>query len=164
MEITEKISFPRVSGSNLNGSRFNLPQDLTGDLKIVLIAFKRNQVSLLETWAPAMEEIEKNHQVTYYELPTLSRNYAPLGWWIDGGMRAGIIDEKARDKTITLYINKQKFKQQLKIPTEDIIYVFLLNKAGQPIWRTEGALTEEKLKKLETKIINAKTASESHSP
>ena len=103
-------NFPKISAKNLEGDSLELPHDLEGTLNIIIIAFKREQQSLVDDWIPYLEDyIKKNLQIAYYEIPTIHFSYLPLRWMIDGGMRAGIADKKARQRTITLYINKKKF-------------------------------------------------------
>jgi hypothetical protein len=68
---------------------------------------------------------------------------------IDGGMRAGILDERKRERTITLYINKRKFRNKLDIPTENTISIFLLNREGDILWRCQGELNDKKSSELE---------------
>jgi len=147
---TKTGDFPDVSGSNLEGRKFKFPNDFESDLNITVIAFKMEQTSLIEGWAPSLEEIEKeNSNVRFYELPVLSRAYSPIRWWINGGMRAGIADAKSRRRTITLYTAKSAFKNQLKIPNEDTIYVFLVDRSGKILWRSEGEFTEKKNQDLQ---------------
>ena len=50
----------------------------------------------------------------------------------------------ARERTITLYLDKDEFRQALQLPHEDDIYVLLLDRQGQVLWRAEGAFTPEK--------------------
>ena len=80
----------------------------------------------------------------YYELPTIQRLNALARTFINEGMRAGIPDPVARERTITLYLDKNAFRQALQLPDEDDIYVLLLDRQGQVLWRTEGAFTPEK--------------------
>jgi hypothetical protein len=145
--------FPNVSGSNLNGKKFDLPRDLKGEVNIVIIAFRREQTDLIEQWTGPLKEIMKKvPSLELYELPTLGRTYSPFRWWIDGGMRAGIVDEEARRRTITIYTNKSNFKDQLEIPNEETIYIFLVAKDGRIILRVQGDFTEEKYQQLQDTI------------
>ncbi len=145
--------FPQTKGLNLEGDEFELPKDLKGNLKIVVVAFKRQQTEMLESWGPPLDDFNKqNPQIEYYELPVLSTAYSPIRWWIDGGMKAGIVDSSARQRTITLYTNKQKFKRSLGIPNEDTIYVFLLDKEGSVLSQTNGSYSREKLDKLQATL------------
>ena len=145
--------FPNASGSSLDGKRFNLPRDLKGKVNIVIITFRRKQTDIIEQWATPLKEIMRaDPSLEVYELPTLSRGYSPFRWWIDGGMRAGIVDEEARRRTITIYTNKRNFKVQLGIPNEETIYIFLVGKDGRIITRVQGDFTEEKHRQLQNAI------------
>jgi len=147
------LSFPSVSGSDLEGKKHRLPNDFEGSLNIVIVAFRREQTDLIEGWTGSLEEIErKNLTIRFYELPVLSRSYSPLRWWIDGGMRAGIADKKARKRTITVYTAKRSFKNQLAIPNEETIYIFLVDKSGKILWRSVGDFNEEKIQQLRNSL------------
>jgi hypothetical protein len=149
----ETLAFPNVSGSNLEGKSRILPNDFEGDLNIVIIAFKREQTDLIESWLNSLAQmIEKNTKLGFYELPVLSRAYLPFHWWIDGGMRAGIVDDKARERTVTVYTNKRDFKRRLKIPNEETIYIFLVRRNGTILWQDKGRLTEAKFQKLQNAV------------
>ena len=71
---------------------------------------------------------------------------------IDGGMRAGIPDRSVRERTITLYTNKPLFEELLNINSEDTIYLFLIRRNGEILWRSEGEYDIQKGEEL-LKII-----------
>jgi len=139
------MQFPTLSGSNLKRQKLSLPQDLEGDLNLVLIAFQQWQQRQVDTWIPFARQLEKDHPaVRYYELPTIQRLNALARTFINEGMRAGIPDPLARERTITLYLDKPAFRQALQLPGEEDISVLLLDRQGQVLWRREGAFTPEK--------------------
>jgi hypothetical protein len=63
-------------------------------------------------------------------------------------MRAGIPDQTARERTITLYLDKEGFKSALDIPNENDIYLLLVEQNGNILWRTTGEYTEDKASEL----------------
>ena len=139
------MHFPVVTGSNLLRQELTLPRDLGGELNIVLIAFQRWQQAEVDTWLPWAEQLERTHAgVRAYELPTIQRLNRLVQAFIDGGMRAGIPDPVARERTITLYVDKGAFRRALDLPNEDAIYVLLLDRAGQVLGRAAGVYTPEK--------------------
>jgi hypothetical protein len=147
------LVFPNVSGSNLEGKSRRLPDDFEGDLNIVIIAFRREHTDLIESWLNSLAQmIGKNTKLRFYELPVLSRAYSPFCWWIDGGMRAGIVDDEARERTVTVYTNKIDFKRRLEIPNEETIYIFLVSRNGTILWQDKGRLTEAKFQKLQNAV------------
>lgn len=142
--------FPRVHGANLERRPFTLPDDFEGERNLVLLAFKREQQFDIDTWIPTAKRLTQDHpDVRYYELPTISRGVPLARWWLDGAMRAGIPDLAAREATITLYLDKEAFRDALHLPAEDTIYALLVDRAGNIYWRAEGVSTEEKVRELQ---------------
>jgi len=147
--LRDQPHFPIVSGSNLNREEFEFPRDFSGTLNLVIIPFQQQQQLIVNTWLPVLQEVEGTFPgfiyyelPTIYELPTLSRTF------INEGMRAGIPDETSRQRTITLYLNKEAFKDALNIPSEDQIYLYLVNQTGDILWSEEGEFTQEKAQSL----------------
>ena len=115
--------FPTVTGSNLQRQKLTLPQDFQGDRNLVFIAFQQWQQSQDDTWIPFARQLEDTHsELRYYELPTIEHRNALARTFINEGLRAGIPDRVARERTITLYLDKVAFRQALQLPAEDDIY------------------------------------------
>jgi hypothetical protein len=147
------MQFPTVSGSNLQRNKLTLPQDFQGELNLVLIAFQQWQQTQVDTWIPFARQLEKHHPaVRYYELPTIQRLNTLARTFINEGMRAGIPDRLARERTITLYLDKEAFREALQLPGEDDIHVLLLDRQGWVLWRAEGAFTPDKGESLAAAI------------
>ena len=137
--------FPEVAGRNLEGLEFQLPADFGGAVNLVLVAFRREHQALVDTWLPPAAALADSlGDLQYYELPVLSRAYKLLRRFIDGGMRAGISDLAARERTITLYIDKKPFLKALGISNEDTIYILVLASDGRVTLMLDGAYSEEK--------------------
>lgn len=147
------MQFPTVTGSNLHRKKLTLPQDLQGELNVVLIAFQQWQQTQVDTWIPFARQLENTHPgLHYYELPTIQRLNVLARTFINEGMRAGLPDPVVRERTITLYLDKDKFRQALELPHEDEIYVLLLDSQGQVLWRAEGVFTPEKGESLAAQV------------
>jgi hypothetical protein len=115
------MRFPAVTGSNLQRQKLSLPQDFRGELNLVLIAFQQWQQTQVDTWLPFVRQLEENHSgVRYYELPTIQRRSVLSRTLINEGMRAGIPDPVARERTITLYVDKETFREAFSCPTRTI--------------------------------------------
>jgi peroxiredoxin len=46
------VSFPQVTARDLGGREVALPADLRGQRNVVLIAFRRDQQQLVDSWMP----------------------------------------------------------------------------------------------------------------
>ncbi|UCD01742.1 MAG: hypothetical protein JSV23_01590 [Promethearchaeota archaeon] len=146
--------FPEVSGQNLEFENFDLPYNLEGELNLLIIPFRRWHQNLVDEWSFYLNSLEKKYSnFRYYEIPTLNRGYKIMRFMIDGGMRAGIPDKAVRERTITIYTNKTLFKKKLKIASEETIYLFLMNKNGEIIWRSQGPFDKNKLQTLEKYLM-----------
>ncbi len=147
--------FPVVRSENLEGRRFTLPSDLEGVYNVLFIAFLREHQLDVDSWIPFVKQQVKEHPLlAYYELPTIYRGNPFFRWGLNTGMRMGIPDKKAREVTITLYLDKVAFRRALDIPDENNICVLLVNKKGEILWRNEGPFSEEKGRDLKQAIEN----------
>jgi len=139
------MQFPVVTSANLSRRGFTLPADFEGDVNVLLIAFQRWHQRVVDTWIPFVRQLEQAHDdVRYYELPVIQRMNVLGRTFINEGMRAGIPDRVARARTITLYVDKAAFRQALGLPHEEDIYVLLVDREGNVLWRAEGIFTPEK--------------------
>lgn len=146
----ENVHFPTVSGSNLQREEFQFPRDFSGEWNLVVIPFQREQQRDVNTWIPAFQELERQYPgFIYYELPTIYRLPSLSRTFINEGMRAGIPDSKARERTITLYLDKDRFKHVLGIESEDMIHLLLVDRLGRILWRSNGAYSADVLAELE---------------
>ncbi len=137
--------FPTVSGFNLNRQELEFPRDLGGELNLLFVPFLQHQQTIVNTWIPLADQLESSFpEFAYYELPTINELPALSRTFINEGMRAGIPNAKARERTITLYIDLTRFMRSLSIPTRDEVHVLLVDRQGSILWRTTGSFDETK--------------------
>jgi hypothetical protein len=147
------MQLPTVQGSNLARQTLTFPDDFTGELNLVFVAFQQWQQRDVDTWGPLAESLrQRTPAFEYYEFPTIQKMNFLARTFINEGMRAGIPNDATRRRTITLYIDKRPFKQALNITTEDQIWVFLFDRQGQVLWHTSGPFTPEKGTSLESAV------------
>ena len=139
----EVTVFPAVHASNLDGRAFQLPGDFEGQRNLVIIAFQRDQQMQVTSWLPAIGDLLRRYpELRFYELPTIRRGNHVFRTWLDGAMRGGILDPQSREHTITLYLDKATFRRALDLPHEKSIYILLLHRMGQLLWRGQGEYTD----------------------
>lgn len=133
------MQFPALQASNLNGDKLNLPENFIGQVNLLLVAFQQWQQSSVNTWLPFAENLEARlPEFHYYELPTIRKMNFLARTFIDSGMRAGIPDPDTRARTITLYLDKDEFRDSLDINDESRIHLFLVDRSGNVLWRGQG--------------------------
>lgn len=146
--------FPNVTGRSLQGNEIKFPQALAGkDHNLVIVAFTRKQQAMIDTWLPELAQLAgSNKDFGYYELPTIKKMNRVMKWVIYRGMRSGIKDADTRARTITLHIDKEPFKNQLGIKTEEDIFLFLTDNQGKIRWRTRGIFSKLKFRMLKSRV------------
>jgi hypothetical protein len=148
------MRFPSVSGSNLERQQLTLPEEFEGEWNLIFIAFQQWQQTQVDSWIPFAKKLEADHpNLRYYELPTIENRGRLARTFINEGMRAGIPDPVARQRTITLYLDKAAFRRALALAHEDEIHVLLLDQQGEVQWRAEGNFTQEKAALLEAEFF-----------
>ena len=133
------LSLPSIQGKALTGKKFEAPADFDARHNLVIIAFLREQQELVDTWIPRMAALEDSlNSFRFYEFPVLPQMNAFTRWFIYQGMRSGVVSEAARERTVTFHLDKETFKKQLGIETENAIHLFLVGREGDVLWKTTG--------------------------
>jgi len=137
------MTFPTVNGSNLQRAKLTLPQDFEGKYNLLFIAFQQWQQDEVNTWIALAESCEAQFpELVYYELPTIRALNGLSKFFINEGMRAGIPNQKSRERTITLYLDKHDFRIALGLEDEEHIFALLIDHQGNEYWRARGPLSQ----------------------
>jgi hypothetical protein len=144
-----EVRFPSAEGKALTGDKFLVPEDFAKPYNLLLLAFQREQQEDVDTWIPRLEKVEDaNDNFGFYEFPVLPEMNSMVRWFIYQGMRSGITSDRGRARTITFHLNKEEFREKLRIETEELIQVFLADSTGVIIWRESGTWSEDKEREL----------------
>lgn len=138
------IRFPAVSGTNLLGTAYDLPQDFAGTYNLVVISFDEEQTVRAEGWLPLARELaEQNPDFAYYSIPTLKAMTPLVRGIITGGMNVVIPDEHLREITIMLFLDDlDAFVNGLSITDRNGLQVLLLNASWEVVWQASGDYSE----------------------
>lgn len=137
------LRFPSVSGDNLSGRAFTLPEDFAGDRIFVVVPFDETQQREAAAWLPLARELATTPRFVAYNVPTFPNIAAPVRAVIRAGLNIAITDPDVRDHTITLFLDdRDVFLAALNIPNPASMHVFLLNENGEVLWRGMGAYSE----------------------
>jgi hypothetical protein len=67
-----RVSFPQLAARDLSGREVTLPAGLPGERNVVLIAFRRDQQKLVDTWVPWLEQrAAADPGLRFVELPAI---------------------------------------------------------------------------------------------
>ncbi len=148
--MTRSLVFPKIEVRDLQGTDLILPRDFAGKWNLVIVAFRRGQQRLVDSWVPHLEaHALGDPEFRFYELPALARMWAPARGFMDGGMAAAIKDPVILQRTLTTYGDLGRVTQALSITSRSTISLFLVNRDGQVHWKTEGGYRESAFTDLE---------------
>lgn len=138
----ETPRFPAIQARSLTRETYSLPGDFEGRQNVAVVAFRREQQRLVDTWLPFLLELESEHDdVRVYEIPTLSQRWTPARRFIDGGMTAGIADTDARARTLTSYTDTGAVQRALGLADGSTICTLLTGRDGTITWSATGAFS-----------------------
>jgi len=116
-----------------------LPAGLPGEWNVVVVAFRRQQQELVDSWVPWLEErAAETPWLRFVELPAIGLQWQPARPVIDGGMAAAIRDPQTRRRTLTVYTDVRRVTTPLGIGDRGTIWLFLVDRAGRVRWRGSG--------------------------
>lgn len=135
--------FPEIQARSLERERYDLPGEFEGRRNVAVVAFRREQQQLVDTWLPFLLALEAEHEdLRVYEIPTISQRWAPARWFIDGGMAVGIADREACARTLTSYTDVGRVQRALGLRDGETIATVLTGRDGRIAWMTTGEFTK----------------------
>lgn len=134
------LRFPTISGENLPGESFTLPDDLAGERILLIVPFDDDQQVIAGTWLPAARELAADFDgFTAYNVPVFPDIAAPIRMVIRAGMSIAIPDADLRAATITVFLDERdSFLDALNIPDVTQMQAFLIDAEGNVLWRGAG--------------------------
>ncbi len=146
--------FPTIKANTLTKEKITIPEDLNGEVNIIILAFEQKAQRIIDTWANIiLKEYEPQENITYYEVPMISGWYLPMGSQIDNWMRGGI-PEEYHDNTATFYGNRQYIFEGLNIQDKSDCYLFVLDEKGVIHYRTAGGISPVKEKEFRKSVTD----------
>jgi len=151
--MTEKTNpnigkkFPEVKDDSLEKTPVSLPDAAQGKVTLITVAFLRESQAQIDSWLdPFVGRFGNKEGFTFYEVPMLHWGYKFMRFMIDGGMRAGIPQEKHKN-VVTMYGDVEKYIKALNLDLRSG-YAFLLDREGIIRWEGRGFSTPATLKEL----------------
>ena len=143
MNVSGAIRFPHLAARDLEGRSLELPDAFSGASNLVIVAFRREQQAMVDSWIAWWETIAAEHpSLQCYEIPVIATRWSPARPVIDGGMAQAVRAQEARRRTLTVYTDVRRVTDALGIDATDTVTVLLVDADGRLRWRTTGPVSE----------------------
>ncbi len=140
-----QAAFPAITSYSLDKQKVSLPGELQGQTDLLLISFKPEQQTDINSWLPAAEALQhSNFQFRYYQLPVAERENFVFRWWEMSSMRSDQTDPETWHWIIPLWVDRHQFLTQLTIPNVKQVVALLIDRQGKILWRAAGSMTPDK--------------------
>jgi hypothetical protein len=147
--ITGQV-FPSVSGQTLEKELMTLPDDLTGEVALLLIGYKQDSQFDIDRWLIGLDMTQT--QVPVFEVPTIQglfpRMFSTL---IDNGMRSGI-PKPLWKGVVTIYKDGDKVQAFTGNAQPNNARVVLLNAQGKVIYFHDQGFSVDALNQLRAQL------------
>lgn len=142
--------FPTVKARDLEGRDVTLPAAFDGERNLVAVAFRREQQSLVDSWAAWCEaRAAADPGFRFYEVPVIDRVWKPVRKLIDGGMASAIGKPAVLRRTLTVYGDVSRLTTPLGIVDRSTVALFLVDRSGAVCWTGSGRFEEGEANDLE---------------
>ena len=149
--------FPNITTWSLDKAKLNLPADFAARLDLLLISFRPEQQTQIDTWMPVAQALQHtNFNLRWYRMPVSASENIIFRWWDNSSMRSDETDPETYPWIVPLYVDITSFRRSLRIPTTHNIAVLLVDKQGRVLWSTEGSMTPEKRESLNAAVAASK--------
>lgn len=149
-------TFPSLTAYTLSKAKLQLPKDFASRLNLLLISFRPEQQTAIDTWMPTAEALQHtNFDFHWYQMPVAARENFVFRWWDDSSMRSDETDPDMWPWIVPLYVNVRKFRRSLQIPKDNQIAVRLVTPEGRVLWSAEGPMTPAKRSALNAAVAAA---------
>lgn len=147
------VHFPTITAYSLTKAKVTLPSALTGRRNLLLLSFDAEQTQKVNDWVTEAQSLRRlDSTFSYYLLPVSQEKNLLYRWWDNSAMRDDFSDPQVWARTVPLYVNMKRFRQELQISDDQEIVILLTDRSGNVLWRTTGPLTQQKIAALEAQL------------
>lgn len=145
-------SLPTTTVQTLSGHRLSLPDALHDHLAIFIIGFSRASSHPTSDWNKNLHAaFSADHNLQIYQVADIAGAPHLFRGMITSGIRKDVPPDQ-RDNFLVVTDADTAWKQFAGYSAPDDAYIVLINKSGQPIWKTHGPFNQTSLNELKQKV------------
>lgn len=137
------LRLPQFDGESLAGDSVTFPAVLSTDCVLLVVPFSREQQMSLVSQLPALDQLTEAYPTcAFYDVPVITDIPGPVRMGALTGMKL-LLDEALHDNVVIAFVdNRDLFLEAMAIPNTAGLQAFILNRAGEVLWRRDGPIDE----------------------
>ena len=142
---------PLINGTTLSGKQLSLPSAAEGHVAILCIGFSRAGGDQVKSWAARLSTNMDIKPAVIYQVAELADAPRFLRGMIVHAMKGGT-PASEQDHFLVIYDSEKELKQAVGFSRPDDAYILLLDTKGVVQWNTHGAVTDQAVGELTSRI------------
>ena len=143
--------FPQLTGETIENKNLTFPSDLKGKFSLLCLASSQKAEPDLQTWLDPIYQkfiaktglMDDMYEVNVYFIPILTGTNLAFATSMKNKFKESA-QEDLRPHVLFSDKDGKEILEKLNMNSKEIPYLFLLNKEGQIVYRTNGKFTDEK--------------------
>lgn len=153
--VDRDTAFPGLEGTNLLMETVSVPDDLPGDLKLIVVAYDTDQQPIVDKWLLPLEELQGRFpQLAGYYVPLLPQSASDASLFIISGMTLAAQNDTDRARTAVVFTDVEAFNQLVEVPDTSAVQLFLLDTQQKIRWHGSGSYQYATLAALEAVLTD----------
>lgn len=144
----EAATIPTTHGTLLSGKEITIPQDLLSPVNILIVGFSQKSGDMSTAWDKKIRPtIASNSNISCYEVPNLSGAPKLVRGFIIRGIKKDTPDS-VQAYFLPVFEHEEEWKIAAGFRAPDDAYILVVNRQGEILWKTHGAVSDQALKDL----------------
>jgi hypothetical protein len=147
------LRLPQFDGQSLAGDSVTFPAVFSSECVLLVVPFSREQQMSLVSQLPTLDQLAGAYPAcAFYDVPVITDIPAPVRMASMTGMKL-LLDEGLHDNIVIAFVdNRELFLDAMAIPDIAAIQTFILNKAGEVLWRRDGVIDETAITEIAAEL------------
>lgn len=142
-------AFPTMTGATLEGQPLTIPDDLIGQVALLMLGDNYAARFQVAEWADHVaSHVGVQSGLAYYQVALINGIGPVMRRIIDAAMVRGT-PSATHSHVLTIYGDLRAERRRLEMTGAPQAYLFLLGRTGRVAWRMTGPMTEERRRELD---------------
>ncbi|HSI52738.1 MAG: hypothetical protein ACAH21_09405 [Ramlibacter sp.] len=144
---------PSLTAKRLDQQRVTLPQGLTADRTLAIVAFQRSHRPEVDSWIQGLR-LDRDPSIPWFKMPVFNDPGTEVARSdIENKMLERHTTESARARLVPVFTDRAAFMRAAGLSSTDHAWVLVLNREGKVLARAEGHYNEDKAAALRETLL-----------